>query len=187
MECNKFKHLINKSNVMKRIILIMLLAFGVFSIVPAQEMFTQGSMHIHGDVYDVRVNDDVSIIGVSNLSKNKKDIPKLKKEIVRDLLPIKEGDIKLDTAKEREIVLDILFNKKEILKSNKEAIGIRYIFYPNGQIMNIDFVLMKATVITPAEISAIDRCLRKEIKASFSGEEYKSFPVIPYSKKWLVF
>lgn len=172
---------------MKKIYLTILVVFGIFSILSAQDKFEHGHLRINDEVYDIRVNTESSIIGVSNLSKNKKDVPTLKREVARNIFPIRERDIKFNVEKEKEIVLDILNSKRDILKSNKEAIGIRYIFYPDGRIMNIDFILLQKTIITPNEISAIDKRLRNELRASFSGEEYKAYPVIHYSKKWLVF
>lgn len=172
---------------MKRIFLMIVMVFGVLLTLSAQDQFKHGCIKIGSDIYDIQVDTESSIIGVSNISKNKNDIPKLEKEVARSLLPIKELDINFDVEREKEIVLDVLNNKRNILTSNKEAMGIRYIFYPDGRIMNINFILLQKTAITPQEIAIIDKRLRSELKASFTGTEYKGYPVIHYTKKWMVF
>lgn len=166
---------------MGRVFIIICIVLGIGSIVSAQDKFVHGKMKIDGGVYNIDFIDEYSIIHAANISKNVpyKDVPKLK--VKYEPLPILEKDMKVDTARAKSVVLDILKSKLNKLKSNKDYISVDYIFYPSGAVMRIDYILPKHTIITPKDLDKIDKCLRKEIKAHFTGNEYKAFPVIHYN------
>lgn len=103
------------------------------------------------------------------------------------MFPIQEGDLFVDTVKARVIVYEVLKEKLATLQSNKDYIAITYVFYPNGNMMNINFILPTTTLIAPLEIDKIDLRLRKEIKASLKGIHYKDFPVIFYNTKGRIY
>lgn len=169
---------------MKKIFLmITIVLIGPF-ILPAQERFEHGTMNVGDAVYDIRISTEYPVIGISNLSKNKKEIPRPSRGGYHDgVFPIREEDKHADTVLAKSIVMDILKDKLVLLKENKDFVGINYVFYQNGKVMNIDFILPKYTLITPTEIARIDTRLRKEMKAWFTGRDYKEYPAIHYNKQ----
>ena len=121
---------------------------------------------------------------ISNLSKNKTPVPRpSKEEYLAGLLPVMEKDKHADTVRATAIVKEVLKDKIVELRENKDYISIRYVFYQNGQVMNINYGLPQYTLITPTEIAEIDQRLRKEVKAWFTGRDYKQFPAIHYNKQ----
>lgn len=169
---------------MKKIFLLTTMVFVIQVILTAQEKFVQGNIHIGHDIYDIRINDEYPIIGISNLSKNKKAVPQPSRGgYVEGVLPIEEEDKHADTVLAKSIIMDVLKSKLVALRENKDFIKVSYVFYQNGEVMNIDYILPQHTLITPREIAEIDHRLRKEIKAWFTGRDYKEYPAIYYNKQ----
>jgi len=163
---------------MKKIILLILFVLTLgFSF--GQEKFKEGLTKIGSDTYQVWFADPV-IIAV-NLSKNIQEVPK--PEQIHEPLPIHERDVQVDTALAKAIIFNVLKNRLPELKHNKDFITVTYIFFPNGKIMNLDYILPLQTIITPKELAKIDQCLRKDIKVCLTGDEYKVYPAIHYNRQ----
>lgn len=166
---------------MKKFFLTSVILFSMSIILFGQNKFISGNMRIESNMYEVRVSDMSPIIGISNLSKNVKNIPQPVYKSEYDPLPIRERDVRVDTTLARTLIIEILKNKLPALKVNKDFITVSYIFYPDGRIMNIDYILPLRTIITPKELDKIDQSLRKKIKVHLTGNEYKAFPAIHYN------
>lgn len=167
---------------MKKNLLIIVFVFGINLMLLAQGQFREGNMEIGGDIYEVFFSE--KSIGMLNLSKNTKDIPLPSRGGYLDgVLPVEEKDKHADTALAKSIVMDVLKDKRVILRENKDFVRVNYVFYQNGDVMNINFSLPKHTLITPTEIARIDQRLRKEMKAWFTGRDYKEYPAIHYNKQ----
>jgi len=172
---------------MKKIILILIVIHSTFYYIYAQEKFKHGNMKIGEDIYGVIFSNEYPSIGISNLSKNLKDIPRPKTNNINGLLPIREEDMYFDVENEKTIVVKVLNDKIDKLKRNKESIRIDYVFYPDGRVMNIEYGLSKQTSITPKDLAKIDENLRNNLKMKFTGDQYKAYPAIYFNKKRIFF
>jgi hypothetical protein len=96
-------------------------------------------------------------------------------------IPTGKKDIHFDIDKVKEIVNTILATDKKNLQANKDRIDLSFTFLrESGSIENISYFFDGNTIITLKDIAKIDRELKKTIKASFTGNEYKNFYLIPY-------
>lgn len=95
--------------------------------------------------------------------------------------PPNRKDIHFDIDKVKEIVNDVLADKKKDLQENKDRINISFDFLQEGgSIESISYSFNSNTLINLKDIAKIDRELKKTIKATFTGNEYKNFFLISY-------
>ncbi|SFH35165.1 hypothetical protein [Pedobacter insulae] len=104
--------------------------------------------------------------------------PSLKKP---NALPIRKKDIHFDINKVKEITYNILEPNKKELNVNKERIDLHFTFNPeDGSIENIFYFFNGNTRINLKEIAKIDRQIKKQITANFTGNEYSDYYFIEY-------
>ncbi|WP_316785554.1 hypothetical protein [Pedobacter frigiditerrae] len=97
-------------------------------------------------------------------------------------------DIHFDIANVQKIINDILIDKREGLQQNKDRIDLSFTFLQeSGIIENISYFFNGSTMINLKDIAKIDKQLKKNIKATFTGNEYKNFYLIPYGMVSITF
>ena len=97
------------------------------------------------------------------------------------------SDIHVDIDKIKQIVNDVLKDKINLLHERKEILGMRFIFNTDGTLADNNFTLLKVSKITPAEIKLIDNRLRSDIKATFTGIDYKHYVAVDYNFRAIQF
>lgn len=151
----------------------------IFSVLPFfMQVFAQhpekievGQWHIGDEVYNVVFSKNYKTILIENTSKNVN--PLLLPSVDPDLRLI-PAEIHIDVKKERRIIFEVLTDKLPKLKENKEFIRVTYAFNARGNVILLDFAFANSTIMTLKDVAKIDQRLRKEIKATFSGESYKT-------------
>ena|SRR5690606_29480993 len=148
----------------------------------AQDKFTEGKHTISDRVFETRFSEinANNMIVTSQLPqyRNGYGLPK-----TTTPLAVRPGDMKVDTVVDREIFYEVLKDKLKKLRTNGEKITIFYVFGQGGDIVDIEgYFLPRHTVITPRELALIDKRLRKEVKASFTGPDYLNWPVIFFGR-----
>lgn len=164
----------------KHILIVGFLFIGTITL-SAQEKFIQGETEMNGEIFRIRFSNMFPSIHVRNISRNIDPVPRPRPGFIP--FEISEGNMSVDTARERNIIYDVLVDKRKQLKANKDRISISYVFYQNGTVMNISYILPDTTLIAPIELAEIDRRLRKEVKALFKGVEYLDLPAIEYNSR----
>jgi hypothetical protein len=148
----------------------------------AQNKFTEGVITVNNEKFDVKKStinlDNIRPIFVHSL-KNKYTgpIPPPKDNYQFRVL---KSDIHVDTDLVMKIVYEELNDKKPALHNKGESIGIHFIFETDGKLTDASYSLMEGSAITPSEIVKIDTELRKQIKASFTGIDYKYYTAVDY-------
>jgi len=144
----------------------------------SQSNFEPGKMRIDGVDYEIIVTNG-SIIGVGSMdSKYAEGYPG---PLIKDPLPVLRSDIHVNFDNVKRIVQEILKDKLPQLRENKEKLGIRVWFEQNGRIEGGFFATMnKNTLIRPREIHEIYLRIKNEIHATFTGQDYKNYILIPY-------
>ena len=90
-------------------------------------------------------------------------------------------DIHFDIVNVQKIINDILIDKREGLQKNNDRIDLSFTFLQeSGNIENISYFFNGNTIINLKDIAKIDKELKKNIKATFTGDEYKNFYLISY-------
>jgi|SRR6185312_16212931 len=128
---------------------------------------------------------DIAVYSKSNKYNN--GIPRSEKEKARHFLPMHNTDIHVNNDAIKQIVYDVLNQKLAALKQNKEQINLITNFEPNGKLTGISFGLHENTLITLEDIEKIDRQLRQNIRATFTGKEYLQYVAITYNVPLIVF
>ncbi|MFD0794995.1 hypothetical protein ACFQZX_15340 [Mucilaginibacter litoreus] len=95
-------------------------------------------------------------------------------------IPFRKSDIHVDIAKVNNIINDVLKAKRQRLHENQEKIAISFIFETTGILTDINYTLSDGTIITTNELEHIDSLLRQQIKASFTGSQYKNYIAVDY-------
>ncbi|WP_316843874.1 hypothetical protein [Pedobacter psychrodurus] len=85
------------------------------------------------------------------------------------------------------LIKDKLSDKLASLKKNEAVISVFLSFEQNGKIADISYTLKNAENISVNEISQLDKKIRDNILATFSGREYSNFPVINYPAIYIRF
>ncbi len=166
---------------MKHLIIFSILAFLPPTVI-AQDKFVEGKMTIDGTSFEISFPRTENMVVSSSLPKYKNgySLPKSP----TPPLPIRDGDMKVDTLTDRKIIYKALEGKLEKLKMNDEQLTIRYVFGQDGNVLDISsYSLSKNTLISPKELAQIDKCLRENVKATFNGREYLEFPAIRYGRQ----
>lgn len=102
--------------------------------------------------------------------------------------PVNRKDIHLDDEMVLKLIKDILKDRAIELSKNKDRIDLSFrLLQENGSIESISYFLPGNTKITLEEISKIDRLIKKNIHATFSGKEYTNFYLINYGNLKVVF
>ena len=71
--------------------------------------------------------------------------------------------------------------KKKDLQQNMDRMDLSFTFLQeNGSIESISYFFNGNTLINLKDIAKIDRELKKNVKATFTGNEYKNFYLISY-------
>ncbi|MBB2143932.1 hypothetical protein GM921_00415 [Pedobacter sp. LMG 31464] len=97
-------------------------------------------------------------------------------------------DIHFDIIKVKKIVSDVLNGKRNDLQQNKDRIDLSFTFLQeNGSIENISYFFNGNTKINLKDIAKIDKEIKKNVKATFTGNDYKNFYLIPYGMVSVVF
>jgi len=95
--------------------------------------------------------------------------------------PTAKKDIHFDIDKVKEIVNNVLSVKKKDLQQNMDRMDLSFTFLQeNGSIESISYFFNGNTLINLRDIAKIDRELKKNVKATFTGNEYKNFYLISY-------
>jgi|GEM_PF-1919894 len=167
-----------------RLALAMSVSSMLFSAAMAQEKFTEGKLTTGNKTFEVAYSniDPNNMIVISRLPQYKKGYPR--PNTSAPPLPIRKGDMKVDTVLDRTIIYEVLKDKLEALKNNREKFIIYYVFGQDGNVVDIpSYNLFRYTSITPKELALIDKRLRKEVKTTFKGRNYLQFPVIEYGRE----
>ncbi|QHS54834.1 hypothetical protein GWR56_04460 [Mucilaginibacter sp. 14171R-50] len=98
-----------------------------------------------------------------------------------------KSDIHLNIEQVNDIVYGNLKNKRQALHEKNEKLGIIFIFETDGSTANISYTLQENTLITPVEIEQIDIDLRKNIKVTFTGTDYKYYKAVNYAFPYIKF
>ncbi|MFC3198142.1 hypothetical protein ACFOET_11020 [Parapedobacter deserti] len=149
--------------------------------VSAQQKFTEGKMIVDEISFEVSFPKTESIVVSSRLPKYKDGYPL--PQSPTPPLPIRRGDMEVDTLIDRKIIYEALKEKLDKLKANSEKITIRYVFGQDGNVLDISSYSLPKNTLTPKELAVIDKRLRKEVKATFKGREYLEHPVIFYGRE----
>jgi len=106
----------------------------------------------------------------------------------RILIPMDEKkDVHVNNDTIKLIIYQILNNKLNALKTNKDVVGLIFIFKPNGRLTDIVFSMHSNTLITLQEIEEIDKQLRAHIKATFTRKYYLQYEAINYYPPDIIF
>jgi hypothetical protein len=149
----------------------------------AQVKFTEGITTVNNQKFDVRkstmtFNDKKSWYIFPQKNKYKGSIPPPKDNYQ---FPMRRLDIHVDLDLVNNIVYRILKDKKEALHNKNEKLSILFKFETNGILTDINYSLSEDTIISPTEIGQIDTALRQEIKATFTGQDYKHYIAVDYN------
>jgi hypothetical protein len=125
-------------------------------------------------------SDSLKFIDVSSRS-NKYDNG-MPQPHVRNLLPVSKQDIHVDNDAIKQIVYTVLTGKLAALKKNGEILYLNIKFLQNGNITDLSYTLHENTIITLQDIETIDRQLRMNVKAKFTGVQYHQYEVIYYQQ-----
>jgi hypothetical protein len=179
---------------MKKLIFIFLI--GCF-IIPcsAQTRLVAGEMKAKHDTFIVKEIDSkllmdsikrIVVYSKSNLYN--KGIPYSEAEKNRRFLPMNpKKDTHVDNGAVKQIVYNVLNNKLSALKKNAETMDLILVFHPDGKLTDVAFGLRENTLVTLQDIEEIDRRLRTEIKASFTGKQYAYYIAINYYIPTIIF
>jgi len=124
------------------------------------------------------------LVVYSKSNKYNKGIPRAKNPNAIPYNP--KTDVHVNNDSIRSIIYRVLNNIDE-LKKNKEEMGLIFAFELNGDLTQITFSLHGNTLITLQQIEEIDKQLRANVKASFTGKWYSQFPVIDYHPPKIIF
>jgi len=147
----------------------------------AQNTLKDGKYNYDGKNFIVKKTTylDRSLISVRAVGRFENTPPPLPKDPYG--YPPNRKDIHFDIDKVKEIVNDVLADKKKDLQENKDRINISFDFLQEGgSIESISYSFNSNTLINLKDIAKIDRELKKTIKATFTGNEYKNFFLISY-------
>ncbi|MFB5945835.1 hypothetical protein [Albibacterium profundi] len=150
----------------------------------AQDNFSEGKYTVDGRIFETTFSD----IYANRMTVDSK-LPQYKEgypwpEGPNLPLMVLRSDMKVDTVIDRKIIYEVLEDKLENLKANGEELTVRYAFGPDGDVVDISsFSLARNTLITPQELALIDKRLRKEVRASFKGPDYRNWKVIPFVRE----
>lgn len=148
----------------------------------AQTRFVEGKNIIDSETFEARFSEELLVVW--NV-KNKHVIPRFAGKYPP--LPIRKGDMQVDTTQQRKIIYEVLADKREKLHQQRECVAMTYEFGQDGKVINVIFGLPHNTIISPREIALIDKRLRKEVKATFAGIEYLKFSAIPFTQNNIYF
>lgn len=156
----------------------------LFSHGMAQETFKIGKQVVCGTTFTVSFGevDPNTMLVESRLAQYKDGYPRA--EGPRPPWPIEKKDKKVDTVAEKRVLQEVLKDKLNKLNTNNEEITIRYVFSQEGNVVDISsYSLSRNTLVTPKELALIDKRLRKEVKATFTGPAYLQWPVIFFGRE----
>ena len=122
-------------------------------------------------------NDSPKIVVYSESNKYNNGMPQPKNEKYSML--INPQDLHMDVNLVKPIVFEVLSNKLQQLKANKETLVIIMNFTTQGEACDVSFSMKKNTVISIEDIEEIDSRLRKTIHMTFIGQQYKNHEVLP--------
>ena len=154
----------------------------------AQNTLKDGKYNYDGKNFRVKKTTylDRSLISLRAVGRFENTPPPLPKDPYG--YPPNRKDIHFDIDKVKEIVNDALVGKKKDLQENKDRIDISFDFLrEGGSIESISYSFNGNTLINLKDIAKIDRELKKNIKATFTGNEYKNFFLISYSEVSIVY
>ncbi|SFH35193.1 hypothetical protein SAMN04489864_109136 [Pedobacter insulae] len=103
-------------------------------------------------------------------------------------LPMSRKDIHVDTNKVKEIIRNILEPHTKELSANKDQITLQFTFVQkDGSIESISYSLNGNTLISLKEIAKMDRQIKKQVKATFTGTEHNNYFFINYGYVRVIF
>ena len=136
----------------------------------------------------LRQIDTIKYIDVySKSNKYNSGIPRSEKEKAPHFLHMHDRDIHVNNDNVKQIVLNVLNKKLPALKQNKEQMTIIITLEPDGKLTDVSFTLRENTLVTLEDIEAIDRQLKANIKATFTGNQYKQYIAMDYYPPVIVF
>ncbi|WP_316843886.1 hypothetical protein [Pedobacter psychrodurus] len=167
-----------------RIYLILFLFFGTSY--PAQSQLKPGKYNIDNGEFVVKKYDYPGQIrySVRKLGKYEKGNPVPKDP---NAIPVRTNEIHFDISKIKALTTEKLGAKLASFKKNEAVISIFLSFEQNGNVASISYILKNVNEITVNEISQIDKKIRNNIIAKFSGTGYLNFPVINYPAIYIRF
>ena len=176
---------------MKKMILSSIV-FMIYINCHGQTKLVPGEINIKHDtfvIFTLKPVDSIKYIGIySNSNKYKNGVPYTKAEKNRTFVPMDfRKDLHVNQNVLKQIIYNKLSNKLNSLKSNKETMRVNIEFEPNGKVTDIIFTLKENTNITLEDIEQIDQKIRRDINATFTGENYKQYIAIDYYLPVIVF
>ncbi|MEJ5993682.1 hypothetical protein WG904_04550 [Pedobacter sp. Du54] len=103
-------------------------------------------------------------------------------------LPVSKKDIHFDVEKVKEIINTVLASNRKELSANKDRIALSFAFLEqDGSIESISYFLNGNTLIGLKDIAKIDKEIKKNIKATFTGNEHTNYYLIYYGSLSLIF
>ncbi|MDB5116297.1 MAG: hypothetical protein JWQ79_1789 [Mucilaginibacter sp.] len=93
-------------------------------------------------------------------------------------VPMRPKDLQINTEEIKPIVTKVLASKLLQLKQNKEEMNVQFMFNTKGAVIDVYFNLHANTLITVEDIEEIDKLLKNNVKASFTGIDYRNYEVI---------
>ena len=167
---------------MKKFLINLIFVLFAFVSCKAQNKILPGEMKGRSEVFTVQKSKQIflsetkDIIISKKINQNNKGNNYFKDPQV---LPMNPKDIHIDFLVIKSIVDSVLHKKLAVLKSNKEKLLMDMIFDTNGKIVDVWFALNENTLISPLEMEEIDKKLRSNLKATFTGQQYLKYNAIP--------
>lgn len=144
----------------------------------AQTQLPEGKVKGKHDTFKIHhdehaYNNQKFVYIFSEKNKYPNGIPAGKNEI-----DLSRKDVHIDQNLIETIIRDVLRDKINALHRRHETIGGILKFEISGNLTDISFSVHEGSIITPAEIEAIDNRLRAEVRATFTGKAYLTHIVI---------
>ncbi|RZK41250.1 MAG: hypothetical protein EOO90_11780 [Pedobacter sp.] len=96
-------------------------------------------------------------------------------------LPMGKKQVHFDIEAVKGIVNNTLRGKFGELQRNKDGMTLSFHFWQrDGSIESISYRLNGSSLITVKEIAAIDKQIKENIRATFSGKEHQNYTLIQY-------
>lgn len=154
----------------------------------AQNLLKDGEYNYDGKIFKVKKSTylERSIFSVRALGQFENKRPPAPKDPYS--YPTSKKDIHFDIDKVKEIIIGVLTSSKKELSTNKDRISLSFTFLEeDGSIESISYRLNGNTLINLKDIAKIDKEIKKNIKATFTGKEHNNFYLIHYGDVSVVF
>lgn len=147
----------------------------------AQTALKEGQHTYDGKTFDVKRHTylERTSISVSAIGRFYDKRPPLPKD--PNGLPVKKKDVHFDIEKVKGIVNNVLASKRDELNRNNDRIDLSFAFLKqDGSIEYISYFLNGNTLIKLEDIAKIDMEIKRNVKATYTGNEHANFYLINY-------